>query len=133
MDQDLKELLRSVLKEELGPVNQRLDGMDKRFDGMEQRLDGMDKRFDGMEQRLDGMDKRFDGMEHRLDGIDQRLDKIEDEVQEVKLGLDKLQKNIVENLGQFTEKIANQVEDRTGALNKRVFEVETVIQRLTSQ
>ncbi|QDQ02548.1 hypothetical protein FOH38_19955 [Lysinibacillus fusiformis] len=119
MDHDLKELLRSVLKEELEPVNQRLDGMDKRFDGMEQRLDGMDKRFDGMEQRLDG--------------IDRRLDKMEVDVQDIKHGLDELQKNIVENLGQFTEKIAHQVEDRTGALNKRVFEVETVIQRLTNQ
>lgn len=64
LDNDLKELLRSVLKEELGPVNQRLDGMDKRFDGMEQRLDG----------------------------IDRRLDKMEDDVREVKLGIDELQK-----------------------------------------
>ncbi|MGE6517391.1 hypothetical protein [Lysinibacillus sphaericus] len=64
MDNDLKELLRSVLKEELGPVNQRLDGMDKRFDGMEQRLDG----------------------------IDRRLDKMEDDVREVKLGIGELQK-----------------------------------------
>ncbi|MGN4125390.1 hypothetical protein ACMGD3_10330 [Lysinibacillus sphaericus] len=105
MDNDLKELLRSVLKEELGPVNQRLDGMDKRFDGMEQRLDG----------------------------INQRLIKIEDDVRDIKLGQVELQKNIVENLGRFTEKIAHLVEDRTGALNKRVFEVETVIHRLTSQ
>ncbi|MGG2110658.1 hypothetical protein ABFY60_09055 [Lysinibacillus pakistanensis] len=77
-------------------------------------------------QRLDGMDKRFDG-------IEQRLDKIESDVQELKAGQAELQKNIVGNLGNFTEKIAHQVEDRTGALNKRVFEVETVIQRLTNQ
>lgn len=84
MDSDLKELLRSVLREELAPINQRLD-------------------------------------------------KIESDVQELKAGQAELQKNIVENLGNFTEKIAHQVEDRTGALNKRVFEVETVIQRLTNQ
>jgi len=84
LDSDLKELLRSVLREELAPINQRLD-------------------------------------------------KIESDVQELKAGQAELQKNIVENLGNFTEKIAHQVEDRTGALNKRVFEVETVIQRLTNQ
>ncbi|QGG51164.1 hypothetical protein [Lysinibacillus pakistanensis] len=84
MDTNLKELLRSVLREELAPINQRLD-------------------------------------------------KIESDVQELKAGQAELQKNIVENLGNFTEKIAHQVEDRTGALNKRVFEVETVIQRLTNQ
>lgn len=112
MDTDLKELLRSVLREELAPINQRLDGMDKRLGGMDIRLNGMDKRFDGIEQRLD---------------------KIESDVQELKAGQAELQKNIVGNLGNFTEKIAHQVEDRTGALNKRVFEVETVIQRLTNQ
>jgi len=84
LDTNLKELLRSVLREELAPINQRLD-------------------------------------------------KIESDVQELKAGQAELQKNIVENLGNFTEKIAHQVEDRTGALNKRVFEVETVIQRLTNQ
>ncbi len=55
MDSDLKELLRSVLREELAPINQRLD-------------------------------------------------KIESDVQELKAGQAELQKNIVENLGNFTEK-----------------------------
>ncbi|WP_099354883.1 hypothetical protein [Fredinandcohnia onubensis] len=116
---EMVDLLRSVLKEELNPIHNRLDGIDKRFDGIDKRLEGMDKRFDGI-------DKRFDG-------IDQRLDRLETNQTELKIGQEKLQKNIIESLGNFTEKIAEHVDNQTSALNKRIFKVETEIERLTRQ
>ena len=37
------------------------------------KVDGMDIRFDRIDTRLDGMDIRFDGMDARFDGIDETL------------------------------------------------------------
>jgi len=85
MKNELKELLRSVLKEEL------------------------------------------------LEPINKRLDVIEKDVKVIKTGQEQLQKNIIESLGQYTEKIADHVDNKTAALNKRVYDVETEIQRLTRQ
>jgi hemerythrin-like domain-containing protein len=91
MDNELKELLRSVLKEELEPINNRL----------------------------------YD--------IEINVKDLNKDVKDIKTGQEKLQKNIIESLGQYTEKIADHVDDKTAVLNKRVYAVETEIQRLTRQ
>lgn len=77
MNNEIKELLRSVLKEELEPINKRLDIIDK-------------------------------------------------SVKELKIGQERLQKNIIESLGHYTEKIAENVDDKTEALNKSVYAVEPI-------
>ena len=91
MDNELKELLRSVLKEELEPIN------------------------------------------NRLNDIEINVKDLNKDVKDIKTGQEKLQKNIIESLGQYTEKIADHVDDKTAVLNKRVYAVETEIQRLTRQ
>lgn len=84
MNNEFQELLRSVLKEELEPINKRLDIIEK-------------------------------------------------DVKEIRTGQVQLQKNIIESLGQYTERIAGHVDNKTAVLNKRVYDVETEIQRLTRQ
>ena len=91
MDNELKELLRSVLKEELEPIN------------------------------------------NRLNDIEINMKDLNKDVKDIKTGQEKLQKNIIESLGQYTEKIADHVDDKTAVLNKRVYAAETQIQRLTRQ
>lgn len=95
MNNEITELLRSVLKEELEPVNNRLDSMDQ-----------------------------------RLNGMDQRLDTIEQEVKALRTDHAELRNEIIGTLGDFTEKIASDVDYKTSALNKRVFNIETELQRL---
>ena len=51
----------------------------------------------------------------------------------VEIGLQSLQKNFVDSLGMYTEKIVGHVEDKTEALNKRVYKVESEIERLNRQ
>ena len=91
MDNELKELLRSVLKEELEPIN------------------------------------------NRLNDIEINVKDLNKDVKDIKTGQEKLQKNIIESLGQYTEKIADHVDDKTAVLNNRVYAAETEIQRLTRQ
>lgn len=109
MNNEIAELLRSVLKEELEPVNNRLDSMDK---------------------RLNRMDQRFGSFEQRLHGMDQRLDTIEQEVKALRTDHAELRDEIIGTLGDFTEKIASDVDYKTSALNKRVFNIEAELQRL---
>jgi hypothetical protein len=50
MDNDLVQLLRTVIREELGPVNERLDRTDERLDGVGQHLKQMDQRLVRIEE-----------------------------------------------------------------------------------
>ncbi|MEC0143027.1 hypothetical protein [Paenibacillus alginolyticus] len=49
MDNDLKEALTALLKAELSPVIERLDGIDNRLGSIDGRLDGIDNRLDRLE------------------------------------------------------------------------------------
>lgn len=49
------------------------------------------------------------------------------------VGQQKLQQNLIESLGTYTEKITEHVDDKTEVLNKRVYKVESEIERLSRQ
>ncbi|MCM3619634.1 hypothetical protein M3936_18855 [Sutcliffiella horikoshii] len=51
----------------------------------------------------------------------------------LEVGQEKLQKNLVDSLGLYTEKIVAHVDDRTEVLNKRVYKVESELERLSRQ
>jgi len=105
MENGLEVMLRSILKEELQPVNKRLDKIDGRLDGLETRMCGIENRMDGLEIQM----------------------------MEIKEGQERMQKNIIMCIGDYNENIIHYVDDKTDALNKRVFTVETEIQRLNKQ
>lgn len=50
MDNDLVQLLRSVIREELVSVNERLDRTDERLDGVSQQLGNIDQRLSRIEE-----------------------------------------------------------------------------------
>jgi len=51
----------------------------------------------------------------------------------LEVGQEKLQKNLVDSLGTYTDKIVDHIDDKTEVLNKRVYKVETEIERLSRQ
>lgn len=51
----------------------------------------------------------------------------------LEIGQEKLQRNLVDSLGLYTDKIVEHIDDKTEALNKRVYKVETEIERLSRQ
>ncbi|MGZ7443744.1 hypothetical protein [Paenibacillus sp. TH7-28] len=50
MDNELKQLLQSVVREELKAVNERLDRNDKQFQEVNQHLKSMDQRLSRIEE-----------------------------------------------------------------------------------
>jgi len=68
------------------------------------------------------------------------LKDIRSDINEIKQGqkrlessLDRMQKNLIESLGDYTEKIVIHFDNKTDALNKRVYSIETDIQGLNRQ
>ncbi|MBT2292569.1 hypothetical protein J7E73_26225 [Paenibacillus albidus] len=50
MDNDSVQLLRSVIREELAPVNDHLERTDKKLDGVSQHLEKIDQRIELIEE-----------------------------------------------------------------------------------
>lgn len=140
MNNDLIETLRSVLKEELEPVNKRLGSIEqtlvehnKRFDLFDQTLVEQNKRFDLIDQSLAEHNQRFDLIDQTLAEHNNQFNLMEQDLKDIKTGQERLQKNIIHNIGDYSEKIVEYVDNKTEALNKRVYTTETEIQRLTRQ
>lgn len=112
MNNELKDLLRLVLKEELAPMNVRLNEIDKSVNALKTGQFQLEKHIEKL---------KF-GQEQLGKDVKDLLD-----------GQERLQRNIIESLGDYTDKITEYVDDKTGALNKRVFLVETEIERLSRQ
>lgn len=50
LSQEDLQAISQLVKNEVEPINQRLDKMDNRFDGIDNRLDGIDSRLDKLEE-----------------------------------------------------------------------------------
>lgn len=61
--------LTQIMQSQLMPINQRLDAMDRRFDGIDLRLDSMDRRFDGIDLRLDSIEERLDDLTESMEEV----------------------------------------------------------------
>jgi chaperonin cofactor prefoldin len=79
---------------------------------------------------LQNMRQELQNVSHRLDNLEQGQKEIRLELNELKKGQEQLQKNIIDNMGLYNKKILEYVDDKTEALNKRVYAVETDIQRI---
>lgn len=83
--EQMKEVLREVLKEELAPITDRLNSLETRFDGLESQVSSIQKQLDRLERTqaedvvsiLQVIDKkltmRLDRHEHQISVINDRL------------------------------------------------------------
>ncbi|OEH93819.1 hypothetical protein [Bacillus solimangrovi] len=79
------------------------------------------------------MEKILNQILNELGDIKEDTSELKEGQMRLEAGLDKLQKNIIENLGTYTEKIAEHVDNKTEVLNKRIYKVESEIERLSRQ
>ena len=56
MDQDLKQLIEGLDKK----IDERFDGVDKKFEKVDERFDGVDKKFEKVTERFNSVDKKID-------------------------------------------------------------------------
>jgi hemerythrin-like domain-containing protein len=72
-------------------------------------------------------------MRSDINDIKKGQQNLEAGLERVEAGLNSLQENLVDSLGMYTEKIVEHVDNKTEVLNKRVFKVESEIERLSRQ
>lgn len=99
--EEIKSMLREVLKEELFPVHhklgqldQRIDGLETKFDGFEQRLSGLEIKFDGFEERFNGLETQFDGFEKRFSSLETKFNGFEERFNELETSFDGFQEQM---------------------------------------
>jgi len=63
----IEEVLRRIIREEIGP---RLDSLEGRFDSLEGRFDFLEGRFDSLEKRVA---EGFEAVDQRFDAVDEAL------------------------------------------------------------
>ncbi|WP_045516692.1 hypothetical protein [Neobacillus niacini] len=154
MNNELISLFRSVLKEELKPIHKSLDAIEKvgnehtncldkiekvtyehtnRLEAIEQIGNEHAKRLNSIDQDVKKLKTGQERLEQEVIGHSKCFDGIEKDIKDLKTGQEVLQKNIIKSIGDNIEKIAEHFDNKTDALNKRVYEVETEIQRLIKQ
>lgn len=121
---DLKEILRSVLQEELQPINQRLNNLENELQPISQRLNNLENELQSVKSQ---MNNRFDTMEAKMTLLEKNMATKEDvaDIQAIK-----------QATLEVSEKVNDLVEERDSkihVLNKRLFKVESFIERLSSQ
>ena len=79
------------IREEIGRVNGRLDGIEKRMTGLETRMTRMEGRMTGIETRMTRMETRMTGIENRMTGIENRMTGIENRMVKVESRIGKLE------------------------------------------
>ena len=69
-------------------IDEKLDLILVRLDGIDTRLDGVDARFDEMQGNMDGINHRLDEMQDNMDGINHRLDEMQGSIDAINLRLE---------------------------------------------
>lgn len=77
MNNELKELLQSVIHEAIQPLYDRFDKLESRFDVLESRFDNLESRFDKLESRFDQFEtytkNKFAEVDAKLTSISQQV------------------------------------------------------------
>ncbi|RAK22352.1 hypothetical protein B0I26_102344 [Anoxybacillus vitaminiphilus] len=106
MSQELKEMLRSVLKEELQPIHERLE----RLEEGQLRLEQNQQRLEERQQRLEERQQRLEERQQRLEENQLRLEKRQQHLEENQLRLEeKLDHFIIETRSHF-KKVEDELE-----------------------
>jgi len=60
------------IKEMLGLIINKLDGLESRMDRLESRMDSIELRMDRLESRMDSLELRMDNIESQMDRLESR-------------------------------------------------------------
>lgn len=81
--QQIKALMKDTVKEELAPVNARLDGMDKRFDGLETNVRQTRVLVEQQEHNIRLIAEQYTSIATKLERVNE-IDELRDDVRTLK-------------------------------------------------
>ncbi|MFX3628032.1 MAG: hypothetical protein ACE3JR_01505 [Ectobacillus sp.] len=121
----MDEVLKQILSQ-LQSVNTQIGTLQKDTYNIKQGQESMKADIQGLKQGQESM-------KADIQRLKQGQESMKADIQELKQGQEKLQKNLVESLGSYTAKIVEHIDSRTEVLNRRIFTLETDIQKMARQ
>jgi chromosome segregation ATPase len=126
MNNEIMNVFRSVLKEELDPVHKRLGVIEQNVEEIKTGQKKLENDVGELKNDVNELKTGQKKLENDFSQLDQAVRELSVEQKEG-------HKSVIRYLEDFSEKITNHFDNKTDALNKRVFTVETEIQRLIKQ
>ncbi len=121
-------------------IKQFMEKIDQRFDSLEIDINELkvgqaQLQGDVNELKVGQVQLQGDVVELKAgqEQLQTDVKNLQADVIELKEGQARLQRNIIDSLGVYTEKITEYIDDRTDALNKRVYRMEVEFERLNKQ
>lgn len=56
MDNEMAKILRDVIREELKPINNKLDSLENKLGSLESKVDNLENKVDSLESKVDSLD-----------------------------------------------------------------------------
>jgi chromosome segregation ATPase len=126
MNTEIMNIFRSVLKEELDPVHKRLGVIEQNVKEIKTGQKKLENDVSELKNDVNGLKTGQKKLENDFSQLDQAVRELSAEQKEG-------HKCVIRYLEDYSEKITNHFDNKTDALNKRVFTVETEIERLIKQ
>ena len=104
--QALSDLFDQKLVNNLKPINDRLEKIEKNQANLEKRFDNLEENQANLEKRFDNLEKRFDNLEENQVNMDKRLDNLEKGQTEIKQRLVKIEIKIENEIERNIQKVA---------------------------
>ena len=131
IDKEMLEAMRAIMKDELVPVNDRLDNMQADIADLKQGQSVTNARLDKVDARLDKVDARLDSMQTDITNLKQNVDTISERIIKIELvhgkKLDGLYESVVGTGEKFArlDTLENKVED----YGHRIWALEQVVKK----
>ncbi|MCT8137831.1 hypothetical protein H1D32_08725 [Anaerobacillus sp. CMMVII] len=100
---------------------------------LKQFMEKIDHRFDKLEVDLQELRVDVTELKEGQQKLEAGQTKLQTDVTELKEGQLLLQQNIIDGLGAYIEKISEHTDNKTDALNKRVYRLEVEVERISRQ
>jgi chromosome segregation ATPase len=84
-NQALLDAIRVVVREEIAPLNTKIDLLTERVDVLTVRVDALTERVDALTERVDALTERVDRLELRMNAVEHRLVRVEEHVERLDL------------------------------------------------
>ena len=116
-----------AVEERLDAVDARLDGVDKRLDAMDARLDGMDEKIESVRSDVQRLDRKIEAVKDDVRRLDGKIDEVSSRVTTVERKMDDGFKRMDEKLdtlcrdvGMVVATVTEETDREIGRLERRM-------------
>jgi vacuolar-type H+-ATPase subunit D/Vma8 len=100
---------------------------------MDELLKEIINKLNSIDSKIDNLDTKVDSLETKVDSLETKVVNLEHGQKEIKESVHRIELSQPQDIVALLERMNKNLENKTEVLNKRVFNVETEIERLNRQ